>query len=622
VNAAEIAAALGKPQREGRGWKCLCPCHKDRDPSLSIIEKGGKLLVTCRAGCDQTAVVNELKQLGLWPNGHDRSGNFRIIASYDYHDEDGKLLFQVCRLHPKDFRQRRPDGRAGWEWSTKGTRMVPYRLPELLAAAAKRNGHPPRVYVVEGEKDADRLKAQWGLLATTNPRYFSGLDVVIIPDNDEPGRKHAHQVAANLAPVAASVRIVDLSHLPDKGDVSDWIAADGTQSDLETLVETTEPYAQAAPSDVWQDDDEPISPRGWLLGNTFCRQFLSALFADGGVGKTALRIAQYLSCATGRKLIDQHVFMRCRVLIICLEDGKDELRRRLRAARLHYGITAADVKGWLFLWTPKGIRLMEPDESGKLVLGELEQQLRYQIESLKIDLVGIDPFVKSHAVTENDNNAIDMIASVLVTLAQEYDCAADVVHHTRKGPGDPGNADLGRGAIALKDAARIVDTLTRMSPDEAKLFNLSEQERKLLIRLDSGKANLIPLAADARWFKLVGVKLGNPTDLYPHGDEVQTVECWAPPDMWKGLSAATLNKILDEIDQGLPGGRLYSHQGPAVERAAWPVVTKHIDRTEAQAREMIKTWLKNGVLKVVDYDDDKERKPRKGLRVEPTKRPG
>lgn len=259
MTAAEIAAALGKPHRDGRGWKCLCPCHADHDPSLSLIERDGKLLVKCRAGCDQTAVVDELKKRNLWPNGHDRASKMHIVATYDYCDESGRLLFQICRLHPKDFKQRRPDGFGGWEWSTKGTRMVPYRLPELLAAAAKHNGHPPRLYVVEGEKDADRL-AQWGLLTTTNPggagkwrnqfaRHFSGLDVVIIPDNDEPGRKHAHQVAANLAPVAASVRIVDLSHLPDKGDISDWIAADGTQRDLEDLVEVAELFGSAVAGD-------------------------------------------------------------------------------------------------------------------------------------------------------------------------------------------------------------------------------------------------------------------------------------------------------------------------------------------------------------------------------------
>ena len=84
------------------------------------------------------------------------------------------------------------------------------------------------------------------------------------------------------------------------------------------------------------DDAEPIPPRGWLLGNVFCRRFVCSLIGDGGTGKTALRIAQALSLATGRALTGEHVFQRCRVLIVSLEDDRDELRRRVKAAMMHY----------------------------------------------------------------------------------------------------------------------------------------------------------------------------------------------------------------------------------------------------------------------------------------------
>src|ERR1700712_4389413 len=82
---------------------------------------------------------------------------------------------------------------------------------------------------------------------------------------------------------------------------------------------------------IWDagGDDYIIPPRAWLLGTIFCRRFLSSIIADGGVGKTALRVAQLISLAIGRSLTGEHVFLRCRVLIVSLEDDRDELRRRV-----------------------------------------------------------------------------------------------------------------------------------------------------------------------------------------------------------------------------------------------------------------------------------------------------
>lgn len=164
----------------------------------------------------------------------------RMVKTYDYTSADGEILFQVCRMEPKRFMQRRPDG-AGWSWSVKGIEQVPYRLPAMLADPAA------TVYVVEGEKDADNLAAL-GLVATTNAggagkfrdelvRHFKGRRVVILPDNDNAGRNHAQIVVGKLRNVAADVRTVDLPGLADKGDVSDWLAAGGTAEQLQRLAE-------------------------------------------------------------------------------------------------------------------------------------------------------------------------------------------------------------------------------------------------------------------------------------------------------------------------------------------------------------------------------------------------
>src|SRR4051794_25893674 len=108
---------------------------------------------------------------------------------------------------------------------------------------------------------------------------------------------------------------------------------------------------EAEPLGEWDagDDDQPIPPRGWLLGNSFCRGFVSSLLGEGGVGKTAMRYAQALSLATGRRLTGEHVFQRSRVLIVSLEDSRDEQRRRIQAARLHHGIRPDELRGWLYL---------------------------------------------------------------------------------------------------------------------------------------------------------------------------------------------------------------------------------------------------------------------------------
>ena len=178
----------------------------------------------------------------------------RIFTTYDYRDEAGDLLFQVCRMDPKSFRQRRPDATApgGWTWSVKGVRQVPYLLPGIVEAPAE-----GVVYVVEGEKDAEAL-ARLGLVATCNAggalkwrpelsQHLAGRHVVILPDNDLAGELHAEDVAVKVFDVAASVRIVTLPDLPAKGDVSDWLAAGGTVEALAAMVEATEPCAAPSP---------------------------------------------------------------------------------------------------------------------------------------------------------------------------------------------------------------------------------------------------------------------------------------------------------------------------------------------------------------------------------------
>ncbi len=174
----------------------------------------------------------------------------REVATFDDCDEHGELLYQVVRSEPKKFRQRRPDGKGGWIWKVKGVRKVPYRLFELQSKVAH-----DTVLIVEGEKHVDRL-ADLDFVATCNVmgagcwtkdlnQHFTGNTVYILPDNDEPGRQHAQQVARHLHGIAHSVRIVELPDLPSKGDIIDWLDHGG---DHTTLIDICQSFPEWGPS--------------------------------------------------------------------------------------------------------------------------------------------------------------------------------------------------------------------------------------------------------------------------------------------------------------------------------------------------------------------------------------
>jgi hypothetical protein len=372
------------------------------------------------------------------------------------------------------------------------------------------------------------------------------------------------------------------------------------------------------------EDNEPIPPRAWQLGNLICRQFLASLFGDGAVGKTALLIAMALSLATGRELIGEHVFVRCRVLLVCFEDGKDELRRRLKAAMMHYGIEKADILGYLFITaiSRSDAKLAITGQGRDLQVGKLRDALDRSMERRRADVALLDPWVKAHGVGENDNIAMDFVAAILADLMIERNAGAMVPHQTRKGPPDPGNADAGRGASSVKDAFRLCQTLNPMSKEDAELLGVSENDRASLVRLDNGKVNLVRKSLTPRWFRLVGVSIGNGNEIYPNGDEIQVVERWHPPDHFKGVSYEVWNKILDDIAAGPGEGSYYSDHPKAKDRQAWKVVAQHTGKTEKASKLIVKTWKKGEVIKLEPHYDEDTRKSPLGFEVDDSKRPG
>ena len=243
----EFLSRLHGVRKSGKGWSARCPGHDDAHNSLSVgVGEAGRILVYCQAnaGCNENHHAAILRPLNLTVrdlgpdagedrrNGHPQRSE---IATYPYRDEAGALLYETVRYEPKDFRQRRPDGRGGRIWNLDSVRRVLYRLPDLRGE--------PVVYVVEGEKDADRL-AELGFAATTSPLgagkwreeygYVGQLaaagceQVVVIEDHDEAGHKHALDVVASCRQANLAVKHISLSWpFPRRAkggeDISDWL---------------------------------------------------------------------------------------------------------------------------------------------------------------------------------------------------------------------------------------------------------------------------------------------------------------------------------------------------------------------------------------------------------------
>ena len=233
-------------RRSGRGWTARCPAHEDRQPSLSVGRgEDERWLVTCHAGCELDAIVDALgiSAADLFPatEGHRKRAR-REVAVYDY---DGE--FEVVRYSPKDFRQRRPDGRGGYVWNIQGVKPRLYHLADLAGC--------DRVVVAEGEKDVDRLRSL-SVPATCNaggagkwrPEYSEQLKnagvrhIVVVPDADEQGRKHGEAVARFCAAAGLEVKKV----IPPEGakDISAYLDAGHDRDDLVKLLETAEAAGQ------------------------------------------------------------------------------------------------------------------------------------------------------------------------------------------------------------------------------------------------------------------------------------------------------------------------------------------------------------------------------------------
>jgi len=263
----EVAADGGlHVENNGKRYFSLCVWHSEKTASMELFPEQNKgFCHSCKKSFDSIdlwahihncslseAFATFKKKFELNEDKPTKKEQAKVVATYDYRDESGTLVYQVVRKKPKAFIQRRPSPAGGWEYNLRGINSLPYRLRELLDAVKKSE----IIYIVEGEKDVNALIAI-GLTATCNSggagkwtqshsKYFSaGTKAVILPDNDEAGQNHAKIVAQQLFAQGCQIKIINLPGLKAKGDVSDWIGSGHGLDELTQLVKNTEIWDSA-----------------------------------------------------------------------------------------------------------------------------------------------------------------------------------------------------------------------------------------------------------------------------------------------------------------------------------------------------------------------------------------
>lgn len=269
--AAKVLGRLENYTERGGEFRARCPAHQgNSEDSLSIKEgEDGRVLLVCHAGCDTGEIVDALG-LGLVDlfshNGQERpheaaakkagskapnkektltTDELPAGTYWEFTTPAGQVLY--IQRHKREYYQN--IGKDLWKKGLEGVSQVLYNLHELVdGVRASRD-----IYHLEGPKDVETARERLGVVATTSGgvktwrpefrSFYTGADVVIVPDNDDEGRKYADTVAQSIAPVARRVRVVTLPDLPEKGDLTDWVDAGHTPEEFFTLVEEAEAYA-------------------------------------------------------------------------------------------------------------------------------------------------------------------------------------------------------------------------------------------------------------------------------------------------------------------------------------------------------------------------------------------
>lgn len=502
----ELLPMLTVKRRRGDEYDCLCPAHGDSVASLQVKEgSDGRILMDCKVCKDNRIVLGALG-LSLRDLFESEPEHVTIrpvdpnvgvpTAHYVYHDEEGAPLFRVTRFDmgggKKYFRQNKYLGDEKWAHDLGDARRVLYQLPGVRDAAK----HGRRVLYVEGEKDVHTLEAM-GFVATTHAggangwksdyaASLEGAEVVILPDNDGPGRAMAAAIVKDIH----GARVYEIPGLPEKGDVSDWVAAGGNREKLQKLLGPEIADMEPVTWEAFQaEKDQPT----YYCGEILAEETVNIMVADAGVGKTTLVVQMCLAIASGWPFLGFMKTTPTPVLLLEAEGARGLYRARAEKCRQALRIPADDLRG---KWFTQSRWISDFNAGGIMV----ESQIRRSgAKIVVLDTLG-------YFLGEGDENSAkdwkQKIMFPLRRLRALYGCSFILLHHEAKPSELRTGHHRGRGTSAM-----FGDCDTWMSLES---LNLSEADRE---KLPAGWQEEASRERTLKWYKSKVGKMPDPIHL-------------------------------------------------------------------------------------------------------------
>lgn len=453
----------------------------------------------------------------------------------------------------------------------------------------------------EAEDALMSIAAQWPNLPKSRGTIKRGIDA---------GIQHPRQVperGGDDTPVMGLGKMVK-SSTPPKSRIEESAPQAESEKHMQfsdSLSRDVEPPPAFIITPYQWKNPRKLARREFAFGTHYIRKYVSVTVSPGGIGKTSNSIVEALSMVSGRDLTGVKPPSRLKVFLFNAEDPRDEMERRIQAACLHYRLSANDINGHLFLDTGREQDLVvaiDDKKTGTRIQVPVVEAVINQITKHQIDVMIVDPFVSTHAVNENDNGAIDKVAKLWAQIADDTNCAIDIVHHLRKVADREATVEDARGAVSLIGAARSVRVLNRMSEDQADAAGVQPSDRVSYFNIHQGKANLTKLSSNHDWRRLESVPLGNGTTFVPQ-DFAGVVTEWKWPSKEEVAEAIPDDKL--ELIRVRLGNQDYKTSDQSEDWAGYAIaeimgddlpISKAMTSQKRKYKRIIEAWIDAGIL--------------------------